>query len=259
MSHPLQVAVLGSGSKGNAVLVSAGPDLLLVDCGFSAREVATRMSACGYDPADLTAILLTHEHSDHIRGVDVLVRRHAPQAGVYATSGTSRSLSPAARERLVRTCAGESLRIGSLTVTVFRTSHDAAEPTGFRFDAEDGTSFGIASDTGVLTEEAVEALSGVDILGLESNHDIGMLTRGRYPWSLKQRILSELGHLSNTDASAAVPRLASDRLRVVIGLHRSMENNTPDLARCGLENALRDLSHPARVEIASQSRTLSAV
>lgn len=257
MARTLQVTVLGSGSQGNAILVASGADLVLVDCGFSAREVATRMTACGHDPADLTALLLTHEHSDHIRGVDVLVRRHAARAAVYATSGTSDSLSPAARERLVPTRAGDSFRIGSLTVAVFRTSHDAAEPTGFRIDAESGGSFGIASDTGVLTEEAVEALHGVEILGLESNHDIGMLRRGRYPWSLKQRILSEYGHLSNADASAAIPRLASDRMRVVIGLHRSMENNTPDLARCGLENALRDLAHSARVEIASQSEAVS--
>ena len=154
----LRVVVLGSGSGGNAVAVTDGATTLLVDCGFSARETARRMAIVGLDASRVSAILVTHEHSDHIRGVEVFARRHG--CPVFATRGTRRAagldaLAPTSRDLT----AGEPERIGSFSVVPFRISHDAAEPVGFRFEADCGERFGMATDTGVLTPEAAEALA----------------------------------------------------------------------------------------------------
>ncbi len=224
----LEVTFLGSGSSGNATLVHCGEDSLLVDSGFSARETMRRLELAGADASRIRAILVTHEHTDHIAGVRVLAAKL--DVPVYATAGTCAAAPTGALsvapESLV---PGQPQRIAGMEVLPFAVSHDAAEPVGFRITGACGTSFGLVTDSGVMTPEALEALAGCELLGIECNHDVEMLRTGPYPWFLKERIASPRGHLSNAAALAAIESLASDRLRAVFGVHVSSKNNTHDL------------------------------
>jgi len=235
----VRVIVLGSGSSGNATAVTDGTTTVLVDCGFSAREVARRLTDAGLDADCVTAVLLTHEHSDHLRGVRVFSHRH--NIPVYASPGTRRASGLNGIVSDARTIVpGEDTRVGTFSVMAFHTSHDAAEPIGLRIESSCGTRIGLCTDTGHLTEESAEALADVDVLGIESNHDPVMLERGPYPYFLKQRIASPRGHLANAAAADALERLASPRLRHVFALHLSRTNNTADLALSALsERAAR--------------------
>jgi phosphoribosyl 1,2-cyclic phosphodiesterase len=259
MSAPdsLRVVFLGSGSGGNAVAVTDGDTTLLIDCGFSAREVARRMALAGLNAGSVRTILLTHEHGDHLRGVDVFARRHG--CAVHATRGTRMAAGLDHLDADVRTLVpGEPMSVGSLTVLPFKTSHDAAEPVGFRIETSGGEVFGLATDTGVLTPETLEALAGVDLLGIESNHDLTMLENGPYPSYLKRRIRSAQGHLSNPDAAAALETLLSPRLRHVYALHRSGTNNTPSLAKRTLVARLDVLGSRIPVHVAPQNEPLDS-
>jgi phosphoribosyl 1,2-cyclic phosphodiesterase len=253
-----RVVFLGSGSSGNATVITDGTTSILIDCGFSAREVSRRLTGAGIAPSSLSAILITHEHGDHTAGVDVFCRRHAPDCALLGTAGTLRSSrfgATASRAQTLR--AGETIRIGSLDVLAFRTSHDAAEPVGYRIETS-GAVIGLASDTGKLSGEALEALAGCDILGIESNHDAEMLERGPYPAYLKRRIRSTVGHLSNTDAAEALSALASDRLRQVFGLHRSTTNNTAMLAETALRQRARQIGLDVPVTVTAQDRPVDS-
>ncbi len=256
-SSKLRVVFLGSGSGGNAVAVSDGVTTLLIDCGFSARETARRMALVGLDAGSVSAILLTHEHSDHLRGVEVFARRHT--CSVHATLGTRRAAGlDDLDSEVCSLTAGSEVRVGSLTVLPFHVSHDAAEPVGFRIEANNGERFGLATDTGVLTPEARLALAEVDLLGIESNHDLGMLENGPYPSFLKRRIRSAEGHLSNPDAADALEALASTRLSRVFALHRSDTNNTPSLARRALMARLEVIGLKVPVDVAPQHEPLDS-
>ncbi len=236
--------VLGSGSSGNAIAVSDGERALLVDCGFSARETDKRLTDGRIDPATVCAVLVTHEHTDHTRGLDVYSRRR--EVTVCSSQGTRHAAGLDGLDAPVRTLvAGEAHEVGGFTVVPFRTSHDAAEPFGYRIETGDGQVVGIATDTGVLTAEAIEALSECDVLGLESNHDLRMLETGPYPYFLKRRIASEQGHLSNEAAAASLERLLSPRLRKVVALHRSRTNNTRELVLASLRKRLAELGFTA--------------
>jgi phosphoribosyl 1,2-cyclic phosphodiesterase len=166
-------------------------------------------------------------------------------AGFDALAGEVRTMAP-----------GEVERFGTLSVVPFRTSHDAAEPVGYRIESDAGQVLGLATDTGVLTTEAAEALADADLLGLESNHDLGMLENGPYPYYLKRRIRSEQGHLSNPDACDAVERLASDRLRRVFALHRSNTNNSASIVRRELAGRLAAIGLTVPVDVAPQNGLL---
>ena len=254
----LRVVFLGSGSAGNAVAVTDGATTLLVDCGFSARETARRMALVGLRAEDVSAILVTHEHSDHIRGGEVFQRRHG-MATVACTLGTRHAAGFDALTGEVRTLTpGEVERFGTLSVVAFRTSHDAAEPVGYRIETDRGERLGLATDTGVFTPEAAEALADVDLLGLESNHDLGMLENGPYPYYLKQRIRSQRGHLSNIDACDALERLASERLRRVFALHRSETNNSASIVKRVLEARATAIGLRAPVDVAPQGDVLDS-
>ena len=257
-SSQLRAIVLGSGSAGNAVVVTDGATTLLVDCGFSARETARRMALVGLSAEGVSAILVTHEHSDHIRGVEVFQRRHG-MASVACTVGTRRA---AGFDNLcgdVSTLVpGEMTRFSTLTVVPFRTSHDAAEPIGVRIESESGQRLGLATDTGVLTDEAAEALADVDLLGLESNHDLGMLENGPYPYYLKRRIRSDEGHLSNSAACDALELLAGNRLRRVFALHRSTTNNSASIVKRELAARASAIGLHVSVEVASQDDVLDS-
>ena len=253
----LHIVFLGSGSGGNAVAVTDGTTTLLIDCGFSARETARRMTLAGLDANSVAAILLTHEHSDHLRGVEVFARRH--HCSVHTTRGTRRAAGlDHIDSEVVTVHAGSDTRIGSLSIRAFRTSHDAAEPVGFRIETSADERFALATDTGVLTQEAAEALSGVDYLGLECNHDTTMLDNGPYPSFLKRRIRSAEGHLSNAAAADALETLASDRLRGVFALHRSNTNTTPRLAKAALTVRLDRMGLGIPVHVAPQNEPLDS-
>lgn len=245
------VAVLGSGSAGNSIAVTSAGSTVLLDCGFSARETVRRLEACSIDASSVVALLVSHEHSDHVRGIRVLAKRLG--VPVYASRGTRRAASLDALVADVREIrAGAPLALAGMTVTAFPTSHDAAEPLGFRFDAESGDSLGVLTDTGALTPEAHETLTSCSALGIECNHDIDMVETGPYPWFLKRRILSDRGHLSNTAAAEALSRLASGTLTSVVALHLSRTNNTAALAFASLCGELDRLGHPATVATAAQ-------
>ncbi|HET6351271.1 MAG TPA: MBL fold metallo-hydrolase [Coriobacteriia bacterium] len=249
----MRVVALGSGSAGNAIALTDGDTTLLVDAGLSAREISRRLAAAGIEAASISAILVTHEHGDHVRGIDVFLRRYAHEAALYATRGTLAAASGLGegRERAVEVKPGDTFNVGSFEVIAFPTSHDAAQPVGYVFRAG-GMTAGIATDTGVLSAAALEALGGCAVLGLETNHDIEMLERGPYPAHLKRRIRSHAGHLSNEDAAAALATLAHDGLTHVLALHRSRTNNTARLAGRSLESSLRRIGASARVSVASQ-------
>jgi phosphoribosyl 1,2-cyclic phosphodiesterase len=252
LTHTLRVVVLGSGSAGNAIAVSDGVETVLVDCGFSARETARRLAAGGIEPSSVTAVLITHEHTDHTRGLDVFARRR--EIVVCASHGTRRAAALDGLPADVRTLEpGETHTVGRFTVVPFRTSHDAAEPVGYRIETQAGEVAGIATDTGVLTPEAFDALARCDVLGLESNHDVRMLETGPYPYFLKRRIASERGHLSNAAAASALEQLVSPRLRRVVALHRSRTNNTRDLVLEALRRRLSDVGFEGDLVAADQA------
>jgi phosphoribosyl 1,2-cyclic phosphodiesterase len=222
----VEILVLASGSSGNATLVTSGETSLLIDAGVSALQIRKRLEVFGRSPDEVDAVLLTHEHSDHIRGLDVFLRRYRA-APVWTARGTWSRME-------VRSHGGGELEsgttvsYGSLRVTPVATSHDAAEPLAYVFD--DGRcSAALCTDTGILTPLLEQRLQGCELLLLEANHDKDMLRHGPYPWSLKQRIDSRTGHLSNHQSQEAVDRVRSSVLRAVVGLHLSAENNCPDL------------------------------
>lgn len=246
----MRVVVLASGSGGNAVLVETAGTRVLVDCGLSLRALKERMHACGTSLDGVDAILITHEHSDHVQGLSVLARRFA--LPVLATAGTAAVLgTPRVEGRLI---SGRTMRVGGLAVLPVATSHDAREPVGFVFD--DGSArVGLVTDTGVATQLLVERLAGCNALFIECNHDPDMLRLGPYPWPLKQRIASRMGHLSNEQTRDALERLAHGGLEVVVGMHLSRENNLPALAKRELARPLAGSA--VRVAVADQDEPLA--
>ena len=222
---------LYSGSSGNSVAIGCGGKYILIDAGQSAKKIKERLSQEDIDPADICAIFVTHEHSDHISGVRVLAS--SLKVPVYATEGTATYLENAghARNTDLRILPRDGVDLGEMGVTFFPTSHDAAESCGFSVRCCDGRTIALATDTGVITPDIHAALEGADLVYIESNHDESMLFAGRYPYPLKKRIASGKGHLSNDACAAELPLLArSGATRFVLG-HLSAENNMPLLAR----------------------------
>lgn len=236
----ITIHTLASGSEGNCLLLSAGGTHLLLDAGISCRRIAASLSLLGLAPADLSAVLITHEHSDHVSGLDTMVRRW--KLPVYASPATARRLAYrlAGIEPLLREVEpGRTFPIGTITVTPFPISHDAAGGVDYRFDCG-GCAAGALTDTGYVTDEAREILQGVELLVLESNHDVELLRSGPYPYQLKKRILSAQGHLSNADAAAFAGCLARGGTRRFVLAHLSRENNTPLLAQAAVEAAVAE-------------------
>ena len=281
----VRFTVLGSGSKGNATVVTGGSTRILVDAGMSCREIFKRMNAAGEDPAALDAIVITHEHDDHIRGVAVTARKLG--IPVYFTEATHRAwvreLMPTRKmtyaewaaqrqvtgDRLQVTVGGQGIRdkgqgddevaapkkdpawlpaveffqagqafqIGDIAVSPFTIPHDAADPCGFVFQAE-GVRMAVATDLGYVPPNVKACLKNLDLLMIESNHDLEMLRDGPYPWQVKQRVLSRVGHLSNDAASEFLEREYDGGARYVILGHLSESNNLPELARVSAERAL---------------------
>ncbi|MEJ2690616.1 MAG: MBL fold metallo-hydrolase [Deltaproteobacteria bacterium] len=231
----MRFCVLGSGSKGNSTLVMGEESFVLIDAGFSGREIERRLATVGVDPSALNAIVISHEHRDHIRGAAILSRRW--QVPVFANENTRR----AAGETLAGLHAfesfenGVSFRIAELTIHPFSVSHDAADPAGFVFD-NGRCRLGYCTDTGVVSKLMRHRLAGCQALVLECNHDPLLLKEGPYPEALKQRVKSKGGHLANGEALSFLLELVSDgSLTRVVLAHISETNNHPDLIRQAIE------------------------
>jgi len=318
----VRFTVLASGSKGNSTVVSGGRTRILVDCGLSCRELFRRMKLVGEEPETLDAILITHEHSDHVNGVAVTARKLG--IPVYFTEGTHRAwmrwLTPrrqmtyaqwleqcrrqaAERQAEADTSAeegepdesdlaeetevlpeaavpvapakvkdptwlpsveyfraGEPFEIGEIAVSPFTIPHDAADPVGFVFGTE-GVRMASATDLGYISPNVRAQLQGVDLLLLESNHDLEMLRDGPYPWAVKQRVLSRVGHLSNEAAAGFLEDGYDGQAAYVILAHLSESNNLPELARVTAERALSGRASllANRLLLASQHEPLSPI
>ncbi len=233
----MRFASLGSGSEGNGLVVEAGGTRVLVDCGFGIRDTAARLARLGLAPEDLAAILVTHEHSDHIGGVPAFAARHA--IPVWATFGTLAVVAERfeGMSQVYGFDSHERFAIGALEIVPIAVPHDAREPAQFVI-GDGARRVGILTDLGVSTPHVEACLSGCEALVLECNHDLDMLEHGSYPWPLKQRIASRLGHLDNTTAAALLARLDTSRLVHVVAAHLSRENNTREFARAALAGAL---------------------
>ena len=232
------VHTLASGSSGNALLLSYGDTHLLVDAGISCRRITASLRELGLTSMDLSAILVTHTHADHISGLAVLLKHTA--CPIRALDRTCRELEyrlAGIGERLLPLASCVSEQVGGCAVTAFPTSHDAPGSCGYRFDTEDG-GVGLLTDTGFVTGEAADILPGVDLAVLEANHDVECLRSGPYPYYLKQRILGAEGHLCNEDAARFAVTLAQAGTSELILAHLSKENNTPAMARNAVETAL---------------------
>ena len=228
---------LGSGSEGNGLLVEVGATRVLIDCGFGVKDTVMRLARLGLEPSSLTAILVTHEHADHIGGVPAFAARY--EIPVWATFGTLAEVSCRfeGMNRVYGFDSHDRFTIGALEVTPVAVPHDAREPV--QFVVSDGARrVGVLTDLGVSTAHVEASLSGCNALVLECNHDLEMLARGDYPHSLKQRIAGRLGHLHNEAAAAILSRIDTSQLTHIVAAHLSRDNNTPELARGALASAL---------------------
>jgi phosphoribosyl 1,2-cyclic phosphodiesterase len=233
----VRFASIGSGSEGNGLVIEAGGTRILIDCGFGVRDTATRLARIGVAPDSLSAILVTHEHSDHVGGVPAFASKHG--IPVWLTFGT---LSVVAERfsglpHVYGFDSHDAFAIGDLEIRPFPVPHDAREPV--QFVVTDGDHrLGILTDIGMITPCVESSLTGCDALVLECNHDLDLLAGSDYPPSLKQRIAGRFGHLHNEDAAALLASLDTSRLQHVIAAHLSQQNNTPDKARAALAGAL---------------------
>ncbi len=249
----MRCTMLASGSKGNCVVIEGRSGAILIDAGLSAKECLARMGRTGIDPDTIEALLVTHEHTDHIRGVDVLARKR--DIPVHATEGTLTDFlgfrRTSAKAIAHYTCHdGERFMVCDFSIEPFSTSHDAAEPCGF-IVAEGDLRIGYCTDTGILTPHMHELLRHCDGIVLESNHCPDMLANGPYPESLKRRIRSKRGHLSNPDAGACLRDFGKDVPRVILA-HLSEINNTPDKALGSARDGLGLFFEQERVVVATQ-------
>jgi phosphoribosyl 1,2-cyclic phosphodiesterase len=246
----MELTVLASGSKGNCAYLRGARGALLIDAGLSARETLRRLEAAGGDASLVEAILVTHEHIDHVRGVDVLARRLG--VPVYATGGTleaySRKCGTSAEVRVCR--YGEQFVVGDFSIEPFAASHDAREPCGFSI-AEGDLRIGCCTDTGTVTTSMFDKLASCDAVLLESNHCPNMLENGPYPAYLKSRIRSKRGHLSNPDAARCLQRLA-DHIHMAVLAHVSEINNTPEKVLLSALEGLGFYSDQIGVTVAPQ-------
>lgn len=245
----IRFCLLASGSKGNCIYVQAGGSAVLVDCGLSARQTVLRLEARGLSPRLIRAIILTHEHRDHVQGVRVTAKRLG--VPVMSTGATWQAVCDQGRTRQHAIRAGRPFLIDGLALHPFAISHDAADPVGLVISA--GSSrLGVATDLGAVTHLVRHHLAGCQGLILEHNHDPQMLAQGPYQQWLKQRVRSAQGHLSNEQGAELLAELHHPQLRQVVLAHLSEVNNRPELARQAAGQALGGLGSAARVAVAGQ-------
>lgn len=263
----VSVTVLASGSKGNCTLVSSSSTRLLIDSGLSCREILRRLALCNEDPHAINAVLITHEHSDHVAGLRVLARRL--KVPVYLSASTyqeyQRFVHDGAGHRVnldrrEHFDSGTGFQVGDITVTPFTIPHDAVDPVGFTLRS-DGIKIGICTDLGYMPASVRHHLRGCHVLMIESNHDLELLRGGPYPWSVKQRVMSRVGHLSNDALADFLTTDYDGDAEFLILAHLSEQNNHPEIARMTAERALgqqRDLLRN-RLLLAPQHQPLAAV
>ncbi|HEY0373042.1 MAG TPA: MBL fold metallo-hydrolase [Thermoanaerobaculia bacterium] len=245
------VAPLSSGSAGNAYWFESDGTAILVDAGIGPRDTKKRLETLGCDIERLSAIVVTHEHYDHIRGAEKIARKY--EVPIYLTKGTLDASNIDTTDlKLVVFQNDTTFPIGELQVHACKTIHDAADPSSFVVEARDGTRVGIASDLGYVNREVLTHLSGCDNLFFESNHDLDMLRMGSYPWSLKRRIMSRFGHLSNDDSMHAVQRLLGADLKTLCMIHLSQKNNHESIVRDMCTRLLRRTGASLEFSIAKQ-------
>lgn len=263
----VSITVLASGSGGNSTVLATSQTRLLVDCGLSCREICRRLAAQGIAPESLSAILITHEHADHVSGVHVMAKKFrlpvfmtAPTHGAWHRQYKDSAGNRVQAERLELFAAGKPFCVGDIEVMPFTIPHDAADPVGFRFLVE-GARVAIATDLGFLPRNVRDHLRGCDGLMLESNHDLEMLRGGPYPWAVKQRVMSRVGHLSNEALAEFLTTDYDGGAAFLILAHLSERNNHPDLARVAAERALgmRQGLWGNRLVLASQDEPLSTL
>jgi phosphoribosyl 1,2-cyclic phosphodiesterase len=240
----VSVSVLASGSRGNTTLVESSSARILVDSGVSCRETFKRMKSLGRDPRLVSAILITHEHSDHVYGLATLAKKlNVP---VFMSEATYQAWKQAVREKSAASpeiskleffSPGRSFQVTDLTIMPFTIPHDAADPVGFTFRVE-GVKIAVVTDLGYMPASVRDHLSGSDVLVIESNHDVEMLRAGPYPWSVKQRVMSRVGHLSNQSLAQFFERDYDGKASYIVLAHLSEENNHPQVALRTAENAL---------------------
>jgi len=224
----LRVCLLASGSKGNSLFIKSGESRILIDAGLSGREIENRLAQIGEEASDLNAILVTHEHRDHVTAVGPLARRY--NLPVYVHSQTFASMpSPGRLDQLNEFDVASRFTLRDIEISPFPITHDASEPVGFIIDTSEGR-IGVATDLGIATRLVADRLKQCRVLVLESNHDEEMLRDGPYPWHLKQRIRGNHGHLSNTAAGELLETLLWDGTEAVFLAHLSETNNDPQLA-----------------------------
>jgi phosphoribosyl 1,2-cyclic phosphodiesterase len=249
----VKFCVLASGSSGNAALLATDKTRILVDAGLSMKELAKRLASIGEHLETLDAILITHEHSDHVSGLPVLARNKKIAPTIYMTRLTLPTIDWGETvPRLEPFQAGARLRIGDIDVQSFGIPHDAIDPVGFAFEAQ-GVRIGVATDLGYIPESIKFHLRRTDLLLLEANHDLDMLKVGPYPWSVKQRVMSRVGHLSNhVMAEFLAQDLDSSTNNLVLG-HLSEQNNHPAIVTMFATQALEKRGLATRMSIATQN------
>jgi phosphoribosyl 1,2-cyclic phosphodiesterase len=261
------VSLLASGSRGNCAIVASRTTRILVDAGISCRETFKRIRSLGESPDQISAILITHEHSDHVAGLQRLASKlNVP---VFLTEPTHHAWKRAMRDEEGKTpelpkvehfSSGRSFQVGDIAIKPFTIPHDAADPVGFTFRVE-GVRIGYVTDLGYIPVSVRDHVRGCEVLVLESNHDVEMLRGGPYPWSVKQRVMSRVGHLSNDALAEFFTSDYDGEAAYVVLAHLSEQNNHPELARAAAEHALRDRQGlwRNRVLLATQSEPLQPI
>ena len=249
----MRVTVLGSGSRGNAILVEAGAERILVDAGFSGKDLARRMQAVDVVPDSITGIVITHDHGDHTRGMGVFARRHGTP--LHITHRTRDACADLLRgqETVVEYDSAVPFELGPLRIEPFLTIHDAVDPVAVTVtDTRTGSKLGVATDLGRPTTSVRAALARSHLLVLEANHDHARLWNGPYPWSVKQRIASSRGHLSNDASARLAAELFHDGLAAVVLAHLSDSCNDPGMAHDAVARGLDRVGYAGRLDVAAQ-------
>jgi phosphoribosyl 1,2-cyclic phosphodiesterase len=263
----VSITVLASGSGGNSTVLATSQTRVLIDCGLSCRETCRRLALQGIAPESLSAVIITHEHSDHVAGLYVMAKKF--RLPVFMTAPThgawQRQYKNSAGNRVEAAClevfsSGKGFNVGDIEIMPFTIPHDAADPVGFRFVAE-GVRIAIATDLGFMPQNVRDHLRACDGLILESNHDLEMLRIGPYPWAVKQRVMSRVGHLSNEALAEFLTTDYDGGAAFLILAHLSAQNNHPDLARVAAERALgvRPGLWGNRLVLASQDEPLATL
>lgn len=250
----MRIVTFASGSTGNCSLITEGGANILIDAGISMRRTLAALETLGLAPRDLCGVLITHEHSDHISGLPMLVKHHDVKVfAPKALCGVLADIKPQITDNLNCIPENDKADLGGIEVSCFRTPHDAAYSVGYRFEADSTVAY--ATDTGSISDELVRGLEGAELALIEANHDVEMLRTGPYPYYLKQRIFSPRGHLSNNDSGKLALHLAKSGTKHIILGHLSRENNTPELAYNTVHDAI--LTEKTEISVAPMNNLLA--